>query len=114
MGRWNREGLWRKLHALTPGCPLVEFHGVARRVDNHHTQAAGRADYLIHPRRHGRHALRRQAAGVSIPHVADDYGCLCHVPAQRAFDDLTITSPTGSEVQRSRYFGAIQDRLFRL
>src|SRR4029077_9376587 len=57
--------------------------------------------------------LRRQAAGVSVPHIADDYGCLCHVPAERAFGDL-IASPADSEIQGPRHFGAVQHRFLRL
>ena len=71
------------LHAPAPGRSLVELHRVTGRVDDHHAEATGGVDYLIHARGHSGHTLRRHAAGMRVPHVANDDGRLSHFPAQR-------------------------------
>src|SRR5262249_61820364 len=72
-----KDGEWRRrrgsvAHPFTPRSTFVVFHRVARRMNDHHTQTAGGADHLIHPRRHQADALRRHAAGMRVPHIADD------------------------------------------
>ena len=49
----------RALHSQALRRALIVFHGVAGGVNDHHTQAAGGADHMVHPGRHGSHPLRR-------------------------------------------------------
>src|SRR6187399_2359617 len=50
---------------------------------------------------------------MSVPHIADDDGRLGHVPALSDFGDR-IAPLAGPEIQRSRHFGAIQNRFLIL
>src|SRR5262249_7657307 len=59
-------------------------------VDDHYAKAPSRTDYLVHAWRHDAYTLRRQAARVSVPHIADDDGCLSHFPALRAFGNTAL------------------------
>jgi len=97
---------------LTAARSFMEFHRVAGRVNDHHSQPAGAGNHCIHPRSHRGHALRRRCACVRVPHVADDDCGLRNFPAQHAFDWSARLSPPGVQFQCPWYFWAIRQFSF--
>lgn len=106
---------WRTLHALAPGCSFVELHRVAGGVHDHHAETAGGTHHLIHSWSHRVDALRRKAAGVGVPHIADDDGRLGDFPAQHVFRGTAFTparrvgTPASPQAKRARDAGPVAD-----